>query len=322
MNKKTTTSEPATECLVMYGLGKDNRPHAARFDLADQKAVEKAGSLMNFRLGLAKGENLIRLAAQLPKGKIFATGRSLLPYVKPELYDQLVSQLKPVPSIAPAAPAASPEKLSGLAAVAPEAGKSGAPPSAARLPLQTTLLTNLKPEARQTFLTAWPAQDRKVPGFCGWIAALWDIVWLAGVTARFADRCRPYSYEDFDQDPFQVFAPTIAGCWRHRWIWGLFAIDRRWPLWTGIEASKDGRTISLLFDLTDLNDDRHPKLEAAGLGKAWQLKSARHYTAFRSEGFALPKALDPKAPEIAKLVALASAALGLADSLVTPPPRN
>jgi len=137
MTKKANTQ---TACLVVYGLGKDDRPHAARFDVADQPAVQKAAALMGFKLGRAEGDVLLGVAKQLPQGKIFATGRSLVPYVKRELYDQLLGQLQNSTQSATASVQAPDQTQSNGNTADPPAN---ADPAKIRMALRTSLLTNL-----------------------------------------------------------------------------------------------------------------------------------------------------------------------------------
>lgn len=88
--------------LVVLGLGSDGKPHAARFDQADKALVIKAAGLMGFHaIDVAAGE-LQATALQLPGGKIFASGRGFVPFIRRDLYDKLVglagteAELKPM----------------------------------------------------------------------------------------------------------------------------------------------------------------------------------------------------------------------------------
>jgi len=86
--------------IVVAGLGEDQRPHAARFAQADEALATKAAALMGFNIGVAATSKAMSLARSLTKGRIFATGRALVPYVKQELYDEMQAAIEfdiPVP---------------------------------------------------------------------------------------------------------------------------------------------------------------------------------------------------------------------------------
>lgn len=86
--------------IVVAGLGEDQRPHAARFSQGDETLATKAAALMGFNIGMAETAKAMSLARSLPKGRVFATGRALVPYVKQELYDEMQTAIAfeiPVP---------------------------------------------------------------------------------------------------------------------------------------------------------------------------------------------------------------------------------
>jgi hypothetical protein len=82
-----------TEYLVILGVGSDDKPHAARFKWADETVVAKAAELMWFRVGRARDETALKLVRRLPAGRIFGSGKALVPLVKTDLYDELVKVL-------------------------------------------------------------------------------------------------------------------------------------------------------------------------------------------------------------------------------------
>jgi len=309
----TTKTNTQTACLVVYGLGKDDRPHAARFDVADQPAVQKAAALMGFKLGRADGDVLLDLAKQLPQGKIFATGRSLVPYIKRELFDQLVGQLQ---NNTPTPPASAP-----TANKAPSDGDSAgqlanADPAKIRIALRTSLLTNLSARDCAEMAQSLPSADRKMLEFCGLASTLWATVWQPVVASTFADRSRAFAYLDFQRTDLEYFAPTVYRCWDLKWLWGVFVIDKRWHLWTGVRFANNNRSATLYFDITDLSDERHPSLQADSLGHGWRPKSTRQFMAFKSQPFPIPANLDPKSAEVAKICDIASAVVGAAEKLL------
>jgi hypothetical protein len=109
------------QILVLAGIDSDDKPHAAWFAIADELLVRKAAQLMSFRIGLAGDDKSRDLARKLPEGKLFATGKALVPLVKHELYDKLLATIKIEP------PQANP-----LSAKGPSNGQSK-PPAGANL---------------------------------------------------------------------------------------------------------------------------------------------------------------------------------------------
>ncbi|MCJ2086450.1 hypothetical protein MKK88_10660 [Methylobacterium sp. E-005] len=77
--------------VVLFGRDERGRPHASRF-LGDEAAeAENAARLMDLRLARADTEALRDLAARLPAGRLFPSGRGFVPFVKAELYERLLA---------------------------------------------------------------------------------------------------------------------------------------------------------------------------------------------------------------------------------------
>lgn len=93
--------------LVVLGMDTEKKPHAARFDIVDEPAVRKAAGLMGFRIGHAKSKEATELTTKLTEGRIFETGRGLVPFVRPDIYDGLVKllELEPENASSTASPA-------------------------------------------------------------------------------------------------------------------------------------------------------------------------------------------------------------------------
>jgi len=79
--------------IVLIGTDADNRPHAARFTESERELATKAAALMGFKVGVAVDVRAIAATKGVPAGRIFAKGRALVPYVKQELYDQLLAAI-------------------------------------------------------------------------------------------------------------------------------------------------------------------------------------------------------------------------------------
>jgi hypothetical protein len=76
----------ANKYLVMLGVGDDRKARAARFDLAEEAAVRKAAGLMNFRVGIAKGDTACAAASKLPEGKLFESGLGMVPLISEDKF--------------------------------------------------------------------------------------------------------------------------------------------------------------------------------------------------------------------------------------------
>lgn len=88
-----TTNNTDTELLVVFGMGADDKPRAARFKLTDEAAAQKAAELMWFRIGRATGEAALKLARKLRQGTISGSGKAFVPVVKREFYLDLLEVL-------------------------------------------------------------------------------------------------------------------------------------------------------------------------------------------------------------------------------------
>jgi len=84
--------------LVIFGLGKDQKPRAARFKLQDEEVACRAAAAMELGIGRAETPEAISLAKALPEGKPFATGKSLLPLARKDSYDKLIKVIIPLDS--------------------------------------------------------------------------------------------------------------------------------------------------------------------------------------------------------------------------------
>jgi len=93
----THTTLPAalfgTVPLVLLGRDDAGKPHASRFSPEDGPAARKAATIMGMATLEADGDELAGLAALLPTGKLFDSGRAFVPFVKGALYEQLHDHL-------------------------------------------------------------------------------------------------------------------------------------------------------------------------------------------------------------------------------------
>ena len=78
--------------IVLLGFDGDSKPHAARFEQRYQAAALRAAGLMGLKaVTVGVDAEVQKAASELPHGKIFATGRGLVPLVKKTLFDKLWS---------------------------------------------------------------------------------------------------------------------------------------------------------------------------------------------------------------------------------------
>lgn len=75
--------------LVVLGVDDTGKARASRFTPADSEQAVLAARLMNMHAVNVIDVELRKVAGELPLGRIYATGRGLVPFVKRELYDKL-----------------------------------------------------------------------------------------------------------------------------------------------------------------------------------------------------------------------------------------
>jgi hypothetical protein len=120
-------TEPAA--LVVFGKDEAGKPHASAFTAADAELATKAATLMGMQLLQVVTNEQHALAAKLPTGRVFASGRAFVPFVRAGLYEALVAALSA--SLA-GAPADSESGCTGSpeAAATASAGHGGEPAAA------------------------------------------------------------------------------------------------------------------------------------------------------------------------------------------------
>lgn len=79
-------ANPAAPVLVVFGRDEAGKAHAAFFDQSEAALAEKAADLMNQRVLRVRTDEHRALAAQLPHGRVFASGRAFVPFVKASLF--------------------------------------------------------------------------------------------------------------------------------------------------------------------------------------------------------------------------------------------
>ena len=82
--------EPAdAPALVVFGRDKGGKPHASAFTQSEAALATKAAELMGLRLLPVRTDTERALAAKVPRGRVFATGRAFVPFIKATLLTEL-----------------------------------------------------------------------------------------------------------------------------------------------------------------------------------------------------------------------------------------
>ncbi|MBP1885731.1 tudor domain-containing protein [Sinorhizobium mexicanum] len=79
--------------VIVIGLDDQGRPHASWFAEDECDAAAVASDLMNMALIDVSNEELAAIANNLPRGKLFESGKAFVPFVKRTTYDQLAKYL-------------------------------------------------------------------------------------------------------------------------------------------------------------------------------------------------------------------------------------
>jgi hypothetical protein len=91
MAKPAAAEAPATvRTFILFGADEFCKPRAARFTGADPALLAKAAEAMSLCLFEVETRDLAAIAKRLPVGQLHADGRGLVPFVKPDVYQDLV----------------------------------------------------------------------------------------------------------------------------------------------------------------------------------------------------------------------------------------
>jgi hypothetical protein len=90
MTAKANHSTPATP-LVLFGIDSRGKPKAARFRKEHAGLAVKAASQLQLQVLAGNDSKVAEIAARLPVGRVHATGRTFVPFIRRELYEQLLA---------------------------------------------------------------------------------------------------------------------------------------------------------------------------------------------------------------------------------------
>jgi hypothetical protein len=88
--KKSAPTQPPTKSYILLGADEYAKPRAARFSGEDPALLAKAAETMHLRLVEITEPEVAEIAALLPAGRLHANGKGLVPYVKGDVYTELM----------------------------------------------------------------------------------------------------------------------------------------------------------------------------------------------------------------------------------------
>jgi hypothetical protein len=94
MTAKANQATPARSCpapVVLFGIDSHGKPKGARFGKDHADLAIKAASQLQLRILAGNDPKIADLATRLPVGRVHATGRTFVPFIRRDLYDKLVA---------------------------------------------------------------------------------------------------------------------------------------------------------------------------------------------------------------------------------------
>jgi hypothetical protein len=94
MTTKANHSTQLRSCpspLVLFGIDSHGKPKAARFGREHASLAIKAATQLQLNVLASNDPRVAEIAARLPVGRVHATGRTFVPFIRRDLYDRLVA---------------------------------------------------------------------------------------------------------------------------------------------------------------------------------------------------------------------------------------
>ena len=94
MTAKAKDPTSAMRCpspLVLFGIDNRGKPKAARFGKQHAGLALKAATQLQLQVLTGNDPKIADLTARLPVGRVHATGRTFVPFIRRDLYDQLLA---------------------------------------------------------------------------------------------------------------------------------------------------------------------------------------------------------------------------------------
>ena len=89
MTSQVTSDQNEKIALVVFGRDEAGKAHGSSFAQAEATLATKAAALMNLRVLPIRTEAERALATRVPKGRVFASGKAFVPFIKASLYLEL-----------------------------------------------------------------------------------------------------------------------------------------------------------------------------------------------------------------------------------------
>jgi hypothetical protein len=77
--------------LVLFGIDSRGKPKAARFGREHASLAIKAATQLQLNVLASNDPKVAEIVARLPVGRVHATGRTFVPFIRRDLYDRLVA---------------------------------------------------------------------------------------------------------------------------------------------------------------------------------------------------------------------------------------
>jgi hypothetical protein len=87
---KTKAPKITVKSYILFGADEYAKPRAAKFATEDRGLLAKAAEAMHLRLVEVTDPDVAEIAASLPAGRLHANGKGLVPYVKGDVYNELM----------------------------------------------------------------------------------------------------------------------------------------------------------------------------------------------------------------------------------------
>ena len=94
MTAKANHSTQLRSCpspLVLFGIDSRGKPKGARFGREHASLAIKAATQLQLNVLASNDPKVAEIAARLPVGRVHATGRTFVPFIRRDLYDRLVA---------------------------------------------------------------------------------------------------------------------------------------------------------------------------------------------------------------------------------------
>jgi hypothetical protein len=94
MTAKANHSTQLRSCpspLVLFGIDNRGKPKGARFGREHASLAIKAATQLQLNVLASNDPKVAEIAARLPVGRVHATGRTFVPFIRRDLYDRLVA---------------------------------------------------------------------------------------------------------------------------------------------------------------------------------------------------------------------------------------